>query len=275
MIFGFNVASNHNYIKYSRYGETTTTRNFASGALASGCTFILYLKPMHMARISPKIGPDGKKSKARSREDRKQETCIVKSTTKAPHHSSCWSHGDKCSPSIQNLVDVTKRSGEYARIISSRQVFALCRQAKTKRLTASQIRGALHDLMPKNTNVTKQQVFNLRVKVMKLLPIIEQNPEYESFSQYVNDNNILNGLDDEIDVNDDLAQKLATSLWLNSLSENDQNKEGSVQTLAAYINLLASSVAGFSYSMSMDDEGKATGLAWMTGTMRDNFERYE
>ena len=273
-IFGFNLASNHNYIKCTRYGESTTRRNFSSGALASGCTFILYLKPMHMARISPKIGPDGKKSKARSREDWKRETCIIKSTTKAPHHSSCWSHGDKCSPSIKNLVDVTKRSGEYARIISSRQVFALCRQAKMRRLTASQIRGALHDLMPRNTNVTKQQVFNLRIKVMKLLPVIEENPEYATFSQYVNDKNILHGLDDEIDVNDDLAQKLATSLWLDALSENDHDQNGSVQTLTAYMDLLASSAPGFSYSISMDDEGKATGLAWMTGTTRDNFERY-
>jgi hypothetical protein len=55
----------------------------------------------------------------------------------------------------------------------------LCRQAKTKRLAVSQIKGALHNPMPKNTNVTKQQVFSLRVKVMQLLPIIEQNPEYE------------------------------------------------------------------------------------------------
>ena len=60
-IFRFNVASNYNYIKYSRYGEQTTTRKYASDELANGCTFILYLKPMHMSRISTQVGLDEKR----------------------------------------------------------------------------------------------------------------------------------------------------------------------------------------------------------------------
>ena len=48
---------------------------------------------------------------------------------------------------------------------------------------------------------------------------------------------------------------------------------GSVQTLREYMNLLAGSAEGFSYSIATDDDGVATGIAWMTGTMRDNFER--
>ena len=125
----------------------------------------------------------------------------------------------------------------------------------------------------KNTNVTKQQVFNLRVNVTKLLPTIEQNPEYEHVRQCVNDKDIVNGLDDELDVNDALAQNLSTRLWLNTPSKNDHNDKGSVQTLTAYMDLLASSAGGFSYYIAMYDDGKATGLVWMTGTMRDNFER--
>ena len=98
---------------------------------------------------------------------------------------------------------------------------------------------------------------------MKPLPIIKQNPEYEHGRQYVNDKDTVHDLDDELEVNDDLVQKLAPSLWLETLSGNEHNNEGSVQTLTAYMNLFASSADGFSYSIAMDGEGKSTGLAWM------------
>ena len=150
--------------------------------------------------------------KARYREDWKRESCIVNSKSKPPHHSSCWSHGGKCSPGILNLVDVTKQSCEYTRIISPKHVFELYRKAKKKRLTVSQIKSALHDLVPKTTEVTTQQVFNLRVKVLKLLPIIEQNPEYENCRQYINDNQIVHGLDDALEINDDLAHNVCIDL---------------------------------------------------------------
>jgi hypothetical protein len=40
------------------------------------------------------------------------------------------------------------------------------------------------------------------------------------------------------------------------------------------MNLLVASADGFSYSIAIDVEGKATGLDWMTGTTQNNFERY-
>ena len=75
--------------------------------------------------------------------------------TTPPHHSLSWSHGGFCFPVILNLVDVTTSLGEYSRIIWSRRVFALCRQARKTWLTVSQIKGALQNLMTKKTKVTK------------------------------------------------------------------------------------------------------------------------
>jgi hypothetical protein len=162
----------------------------------------------------------------------------------------------------------------YAKTVSSKQMFSLCRQAAKKRLTVAQIKGALHDLMPSNTKVTRQHVYYLRVKVMKLLPIVQDNPEYENFKLYVNDEEIVHGIDDELEIDDDLAHKLCTDLWLEALADHGPDENGSVHTLTSYMNLLSASAPGFCYSIAMDDEGKATGIAWMTGTMRDNFERY-
>jgi len=142
-----------------------------------------------------------------------------------------------------------------------------------KRLTVAQIKGALRDLVPKNTNVTRQQVFNLRVRITRLLPTINENPDYAAFKNYVNDKSIVHGLDDEMQVNDDIANKMASQLWMEALAEKNEPDGGTIQTLTCYMNLLAASAPGFSYSISTDDSGIATGLAWMTGTTRDNFER--
>ena len=279
-ISGFKVTHNHSHIRCNRHGKSKpkrkskTKRNFEAGSLAQECTLMLHLKAMHKTTVQPKRMIDGKCGKPKKREDWNRETCIIKETSKPPHQQSCWYHGGTCTPGIQNLVQVSSRAGVYAKTVSSKQMFSLCRQAAKKRLTVAQIKGALHDLMPSNTKVTRQHVYYLRVKVMKLLPIVQDNPEYENFKLYVNDNQIIHGIDDEVEIDDDLAHKLCTDLWLEALADHGHDENGSVHTLTSYMNLLAASAPGFSYSIAMDDEGKATGIAWMTGTMRDNFERY-
>ena len=125
-----------------------------------------------------------------------------------------------------------------------------------------------------NAKITRQQVFYMRVKVMRLLPIMKDNPDYDNFRLCVNDKDIVHGLDDELEIEDDLAHKMCTDLWIETLSGKTSDEEGSVQTLTSYMNLLSSSARGFLYSISVDDNDKATGMAWMTGTMRDNFKRY-
>ena len=127
--------------------------------------------------------------------------------------------------------------------------------------------------MPINTTVTRQHVFNMRLKVMCLLPIIQQNPDSDNFRLYVNGSKIVHGLDDEIEMDDDLAHKICTELWLAALAGKSSGEEGSVQTLTCYMNLLSSSARGFTYAVATDDNNQATGLVWMTGTMQDNFER--
>ena len=96
---------------------------------------------------------------------------------------------------------------------------------------------------------------------------------YKNLRLYVNDNEVVQGIDDELDVDNGLAHKLCTELWLEALAGNANMDVGSVQTLRGYTNLLAGSAEGFFYSITTDDDGVTTGLAWMTGTARDNFER--
>ena len=75
--------------------------------------------------------------------------------------------------------------------------------------------------MPRNTNVRRQHIFNLQVKITQLLPTINKNPDYAAFKNYVNDKSIVRGLDDEMQVNDDISNKMASQLWMEALSEKN------------------------------------------------------
>jgi hypothetical protein len=116
----------------------------------------------------------------------------------------------------------------------------------------------------------------MHVKVTRLVPTVRDNPDYTVFKNYVHDTDTVHGLDNELEVNDDLSNKMATQLSTEALAEKVTPDNGSIQTLRCYINLLATRAPGFSYSIATDNAGLATGLTWMTetGTMKDNLERY-
>ena len=58
---------------------------------------------------------------------------------------------------------------------------------------------------------------NTRMKVTCLLPVIRDNTDQAAFNKYTNDTGIMHGIDDELEVNDDLANKMATQLWMKVL----------------------------------------------------------
>ena len=59
----------------------------------------------------------------------------------------------------------------------------------------------------------------MRVKVTCLLPTIRDNPDYAAFKNDVNETYIMHGLDNELEVKDVLANKMATQLWMEALAE--------------------------------------------------------
>ena len=119
------------------------------------------------------------------------------------------------------MVHMSSQVGAYSREISSRHIFQLGRQATKKRLVSAHTKGFLNDLMPKNVNVTRQHVFNMRVKVTQLLSAINNNPDYAAFKNYVNNGELMYGIDNELQVNDDMPNKMATQLWMDVLAEKN------------------------------------------------------
>ena len=127
--------------------------------------------------------------------------------------------------------------------------------------------------MPRNTEISHRQVFHICAKVMQLLPVLQENPGYEEFKAFINDAEVLHGIDDELEITDDLAHKLANELWLGVLVKNCDDSD-SVFTFEEYMKLLAASAPGFFYVIALDASSTANGVVWMTATMCDNVKRF-
>ena len=53
-----------------------------------------------------------------------------------------------------------------------------------------------------------------------MLPLLDDNADYTSFSEKVNDRILIDGIDNEIELDYDLANELTTDLWLGVLRDN-------------------------------------------------------
>ena len=145
--------------------------------------------------------------------------------------------------------------------------------AETGRLTSSTIKRVIRPVWPKKKDITPENVFYIKVKVMKMLPALRANPEYDSFKEVVNDSVLLDGIDDELDLDDDMAHELAKQMWLDVLQSNMDSTD-SIVTFVQYLQLIRENAKGSVFELALDNRGHVNGAIWKTATMRDNFERF-
>ena len=89
----------------------------------------------------------------------------------------------------------------------------------------------------------------------------------------MNDSILLDGIDNEDDLDDDEAHKMAKDAWLDILS--DESTQGDhLLSLCIYLDLIKENAKGFEYELAVDDEGGLNGAVCQTATMCDNFERF-
>jgi len=211
--------------------------------------------------------------KQKSRPDYNSPIKIINNPGTKRSVDSCWTHGGLCRPSGQNLIMAKERAGIYNKNIGSSAIFTLCKMAKRKRLTNASIRSVVQPMMPSQKELTYRNIFYIRVKINKCLPIYEEHPKYEAFAQTMDDNILLGGLDDEFEINDDQATELATDLWLQVLRGKDDDDD-SIINIQQYMELIARTARGFVYAFALDENGKVNGLVWQTATMRRNYELF-
>ncbi len=131
--------------------------------------------------------------------------------------------------------------------------------------------------MARAKNVSKHDVFNIRAKLIKLLPSFKKTKgDYEEFKKVANSNDMLSGIDNTPSLHDDEAYQLGQSLWLELVNTTD-TKEEAMMSFIEYLELIKSRARGFTYKLAEDtseQKKKLLGVIWMTATMRRNFELF-
>ena len=139
--------------------------------------------------------------------------------------------------------------------------------AKTKRLTTSSIKIVIHPIWPRKKDKTFRNVLYIREKVRQMFPLLHENAEYTSFWEIVNDCILIYGIDNDIELYDDLANKFAKDLWLGVLRDSMDDPD-SISTFSQYRNLISENAKGFVYELAIDDKGKLNGIVVMIITDR-------
>jgi len=270
---GFAPRKIQEYIRCNRYGTVTKNglkkaqvpRDFANGQLKAGCTFCIKLKSS--IRIKKMPANPTPRSKAKHRDDFSDGNSVTIVT-------AVCEHGGQCKPSPQQQIMVRSRSGLYIKNVSETAFFTLCNMLKHNgKLKTHTIKNILQPIWPKNKNISKHDIFNVRLRIRRLLPKIEKCDTFESFQKSINTSLLLAGLDDE-NMSDDEAYEMATSVWKDLFNNGGNESPDSLLCFEEYLQILSEKAKGFVYDIAYDSDGTINGAVWQTATMRDNFERF-
>ena len=268
-IAGFSVFHSSEYIRCSRFGEPKkkSSRDFLGGQLKCGCSFSITLASSQKVKQMPKKISSSSKPKYRANWDDNVPVIIKKANCK---------HSGLCKPSPQQQLFSRSRSGQYIKAINETALFTLCNFFKhNKRLKSTTIRSVLKPIWPQNKNITKHDIYNMRVRVKRLLPILDRCASFENFQNEINATALLSGLDSK-DITDDEIYSLADEIWQDVMNDNidDDGEESSLVSFTDYLKILSDKAPGFVYDLAYDSKGTINGAVWQTATMRDNFERF-
>jgi len=264
-VHGFHVRKEKELIVCNRLGKADTERSYVGGDLKAQCTFKLKLKAL--SKLAYKANPLS---------TRWSYTNIW--TEPIEIVEACCRHGGQCRPSRLNRVMATQRAGKYVKKIPDMVLFSLCNYLERRgKITSSMIKDAIEPHWPEAKNVSKHDVFNIRAKLIKLLPSFQKtNGDYEEFKKVANSNDMLSGIDNTPSLDDDEAYQLAQSLWL-EVSNTSVDRDEAIFSFIEYLELIKSRAKGFTYKLardSSDKKKKLLGVVWQTATMRRNFELY-
>jgi hypothetical protein len=235
-IAGFSVFLSQEYIKCNRFGivkkrkkqnttdnELQNHRAFASGQLKAGCTFSIQMASTVRIKSMPKVVTE--KSKPKYRNNFNDNVIII-------IKNACCTHAGLCKPSCQQQLVTRARGGSYIKNMNDMALFTLCNVMKHNNgiLKTETIKSIVSPIWPSNKNITKSDVFNIRIRVERMLPKIVTCYSFESFQKSVNSSDLITGLDN-ITLNDDEVNKYATNLWSSFMNEGNLTESEALLTL--------------------------------------------
>ena len=271
---GFSIKKEKTFIRCNRFGESQSYRNFASGPLACNCTFMIQLKALSkqakltMCALNKGAAPT--------------EKWRYTNTWNAPVMiiDKCCEHAGGCTPSKLNRLDGMQRSGKYVTTIPSHPLYTLCNNYDIKGgISSSFIKSVLEPIWPSSKNITTHDVYNVRVRIRRLLPKFKSTGagDFEAFQSIVNASDLLCGIDDMPTLDDDEAYELAQSAWQELQLTDSTCNADSLFSFVGYLELIKSRAKGFCYELARDNSIKdkpLIGIMWMTATMRRQYELF-
>jgi hypothetical protein len=145
-------------------------------------------------------------------------------------------------------------------------------------LKGSTIRDIMGPVWPVQKVMSKHDVFNINVKIHRLLPILKSTAgDFEQFQLIANSNGMLSGLETNVSLDDDEAYAMSHNVLLEVQNSIGGSGEDAVFKFVDYLELIAERAKGFTYKLAENSTGnkrQLTGVVWMTATMRRNFELF-
>ena len=130
--------------------------------------------------------------------------------------------------------------------------------------------------LPGNKQLTSQNVYNIKRKINRLLPRMENCTDYQSFKELMN-TPVQGPMELHADNQNeslDEACKVFGSVWKEVMNNHNQSKSETLVSFTEYMEIMTLRDKDFAYQILADSEGEVTGCIWMTSTMRKNFELF-
>ena len=278
---------NHFCIAYNGHGKihcnrsndnkkkvTKQNRLFHNGPLQCGCNFHVQLSPTEYSIPKNDV-------KIKRKRPNFNKGCV-----KIKHFNYNHSHG--CNPNTQQHQFCASRKGEYTSNIPTTVYWQLCSLMKSNHknyVATSTIKSSLSKCVPTYHNVTKQDIFNTRIRCKRLLKKFSNCDDYKQFEESLHSNDKYlkliekdNGLD--VDETIEIMKESFDELFDNPCTsdvleiDNISNYETLSMKFPDYLQLISLKSKGFQYRLAIGDNQKINGVVWMTATMRSNFERF-
>lgn len=243
---GFVHCFKKNMVRCNRFGKDHSgNREFSSGRLKCQCIYGVTLKESAMEEYWP-----NEKSKKKSYKPLWDEIVTIKQV--------CSVRGGDCVPSKQNRIITMQRAGKFIDNVPKQVMYNLCNILEvTGNLPTTVIKRIVAPIFPKDKVITKNDVFGIRVKVMRLLPTYKKaHGDYELFKTAMNDSELVGGIINIADISDDKAYLMARQLWDEVMDAHSNGcSSDAIMTFADYLDIIHHKATGFSYELAQNGSG--------------------
>ena len=213
--------------------------------LKKGCTWNMSLKPLvrssHIGESTTEVGSNKRTNQKKYKDDWTEPVMIVSLSPK---------HSNGCQPCRANRIEVVKSSGNYVRKIPNKIMYQLSSYVDDgQRLSHQVIKCIIAPIWPKYKPITGRDTSYIRIKVMKERKRFRNDHcEYDAFKDDLNSCELLNGIDDRCNLNDDEAYELARELC-EEVVNTCKDSTDTIFSFQEYLALIAERAKGFSYEV--------------------------